>query len=338
MPTDLLYIRRTLALASFGLGYASPQPLMGWIVTKENHVLHEGWFNGGSFLESFSKSLTGLNIEGSTIYFNLNPKEFIENINELLGVLTQHHVKCLVIPGDNTQDELPLTNSLTIKSTESIKNEAHWLNRRFFTWKEAKRPYIILKWAETADGFIARKNNDSKWISNAHSRKLVHQWRSQEDAIMVGTNTCRYDNPQLNVRDWTGKNPIRIVIDRQLGLDTQSHVFDHSQPTICYNSVRDYKEDNLEYVLIQPGSREQFMHFILQDLYQRQIQSLFVEGGTQLLTFLIEQGWWNETRVFQSQTLFNEGIEAPSLKAAKLIQVEEVSEDRLLIYQKLNKK
>jgi diaminohydroxyphosphoribosylaminopyrimidine deaminase/5-amino-6-(5-phosphoribosylamino)uracil reductase len=225
-----------------------------------------------------------------------------------------------------------------MRSIKSVQKDAYWLNRRFFTWRQKKRPYIILKWAETADGFIARKNYDSKWISSSFSRKLVHQWRSQEDAIMVGTNTCRYDNPYLNVRDWSGKNPIRIIIDRQLQLDKQLHVYDQTQPTICYNSIIDHKERNLEYVLNKATSHKQAMNFILQDLYHRQIQSLFVEGGAHLLNLLIEQGWWDEARVFQSQTLFNEGIKAPLLKSAHLIQVEDVSRDRLLIYQKLNKK
>lgn len=338
MTTDLLYIRRALELASFGFGYVSSLPLVGWVVAKKNTIIHEDWFNGGNFIKSFSKSLDGFDLESSTIYFNLNPAEFIDDSNELLDVLTQHQVKCLVIPGDDTQNKLSLTSSLVMRSIESIQNEAQWLNRRFFTWKKAKRPYIILKWAETADGFIARKNFDSKWISSPHSRKLVHQWRSQEDAIMVGTNTCRYDNPQLNVRDWSGRNPIRIIIDRQLQLDKQLHVFDQTQFTICYNFIRSHKENNLEYIMTQADSHEQTMSFILQDLHHRQIQSLFVEGGAQVLNLLIEQGWWDEARIFQSQILFNEGIKAPSLKSAKLTRVEDVSGDYLLIYQKLNKK
>lgn len=338
MPTDLLYTRRTLKLAAHGLGFASPQPLIGWIITLEKNIIYEGWYNGGSFIESFSKSLASLNTKGSTTYLNLNPIEFIDESNKLLDVLTQSQVKCLITPISHTHYEVPLVSNLMIKSIAPLQKEAWWLNRRFFTWKQEKRPYIILKWAETADHFIARKNHDSKWISNDHSRKLVHQWRSQEDAIMVGTNTYLYDNPQLNTRDWSGKNPLRIIIDRRLQLDSQLHVFDHSQPTICYNSIRDSKENNLVYVLIQADSYQQWMRLILQDLHQRQIHSLFIEGGAQLLNFMIEQGWWDEARVFQSKIFFNEGIEAPQLKSAKLVRIEEVSGDLLMFYQKLNKK
>ena len=145
------------------------------------------------------------------------------------------------------------------------------MNNRFFTFIEKYRPYIILKWAETADGYIARENHESKWISNDHSRQLAHRWRSEEDAVMVGTRTAEYDNPTLNVRDWSGRDPVRVVIDRHLGLSNKLNLFDRSQPTLCYNLLQDEEQGSLAWVRL---GKENFLEEMLLNLYQRKIQEL----------------------------------------------------------------
>ena len=198
----------------------------------------------------------------------------------------------------------------------------------FFTMIEKQRPYVILKWAQTADGFVARKNFDSKWISSEQSRMMVHQWRAEEDAILVGTNTAQYDNPQLNVRDWAGKSPLRLVIDKALRLPQTLHLFDRSLPTIVYNLVQAEDYENLSFVKL---AENQFLETLLSDLHQRKIQSLFVEGGSQLLNSFLALGLWDEARVFESETTFEEGIAAPKIKMPQFNQIQ-LKEDVLRIY------
>ena len=200
------------------------------------------------------------------------------------------------------------------------------LNKRFFTSIAKKRPYIILKWAETADGFVARKNYDSKWISNEYSRKLVHKWRAEEDAILVGKNTAKYDNPTLNVRDWEGADPLRIVIDHQLQLEHSLNLFDKQISTICYNLCLDKAEDGLSFVKLKKAS---FLHDLLADLNSRNVQSLIVEGGAKTISAFINEGLWDEARVFKSDACFGDGIKAPQLLDAEFEGKEDVMGDTL---------
>ena len=193
---------------------------------------------------------------------------------------------------------------------------------------EKKRPHIILKWAETADGFIARENYESKWISNEYSRQLAHRWRSEEDAVMVGTRTAEYDNPMLNVRDWSGRNPVRVVFDRDLRLNDQLNLFDRSQPTICYNLLREEEHENLMFVKL---GTENFLEEMIHDLYERKIQSIVVEGGAQTFSTFIKNDWWDEARVFRSTLSFIKGIPAPELHGHHLSE-ENIMGDHLTIF------
>ena len=185
------------------------------------------------------------------------------------------------------------------------------LNKRFFTYIEKTRPYIILKWAATADGFIARKDYRSQWITNSISRKLVHQWRTQEDAILVGTNTALYDNPSLTARDWQGKQPLRIVIDKRLRLPSTLNLFDGSVPTLVYNFEKNKDKENIKFVKLT--NEHFFIHELISDLRNRNIQSLIIEGGSQLLQSFINQNLWDEARIFSSPNTFNDGIMAPNI-------------------------
>lgn len=188
---------------------------------------------------------------------------------------------------------------------------------------------MILKWAETADGFIARKDFDSKWISNEYSRKLVHKWRAEEDAILVGKNTAMHDNPTLNVRDWEGKDPLRIVIDHELALKLDLNLFDHQIPTICYNLTKHNESEVLSFIKLKKAA---FIHDLLSDLYNRNIQSIIIEGGAATLTTFIEGGLWDEARVFQSTNCFGDGIKAPQLLNAAFDGKEEVMGDVLTYF------
>ena len=200
------------------------------------------------------------------------------------------------------------------------------MNRRFFTYFRKDRPYVLLKWAETSDGFIARENYDSKWISNAWSRTLVHKWRTEEDAILVGTNTAKYDNPQLNARDWPGHDPLRLVIDRHHVLDKTLNLFHGDIPTVCYGLEASESRKNLNFVACRYGS---FLEDMLRDLHKRKILSVMVEGGSKTLQYFIDQNLWDEARVFRSVGTFGQGIRSPQLKNAACFGKDEIMGDEL---------
>src|SRR5690606_12052130 len=212
--------------------------------------------------------------------------------------------------------------------TGVLENQARIQNKRFFTQIENKRPYVILKWAQTLDGFVAREDVTSKWITNASSRQLVHKSRAEEDAIMGGKNTQQYDDPTLNVRDWVGKNPLRIVVDSKLELPNTLRLFDETVPTICYNTQKAEIKGTLEYVQLSPDFRIKDM---LEDLHQRNIQSVIIEGGSYLLNRFLDSELWDEARVFTSSNKFGSGIAAP-VPPAPVSETIEVLEDTLRIY------
>jgi diaminohydroxyphosphoribosylaminopyrimidine deaminase/5-amino-6-(5-phosphoribosylamino)uracil reductase len=236
----------------------------------------------------------------------------------------------------STLDTNPLVGGKGIKKlheanidvkTGVLEAQGRELNKRFFTSIEKQRPFVILKWAQTADGFIAHENFDSKWISSELSRTVVHKWRSQEDAILVGTNTARYDNPKLNVRLWSGRDPIRIVIDKKLALAKSLNLFDQSQPTICYNLEINESQTNVEHVKLDSNN---FLSELLHDLHLRKIQSVIVEGGTATLQGFIDSQLWDEARIFNSPTFFQTGIKAPAING-KLVKQETFGQDLLKI-------
>jgi diaminohydroxyphosphoribosylaminopyrimidine deaminase/5-amino-6-(5-phosphoribosylamino)uracil reductase len=194
--------------------------------------------------------------------------------------------------------------------TGVLEKAGRELNKRFFTFIEKQRPYIILKWAQTSDGFVAQKNFESKWISNEFSRQLVHRWRSEEDAVVVGTRTASHDDPELTVRDWTGRNPARIVIDRFLRLNGHLKLFNKKEKTICYNVLKHEEHKNLLLVRVDENN---FVNEMVHDLFKRNIQSLIVEGGAQTLQLFVDANLWDEARIFTSTRAFGEGINAPLL-------------------------
>jgi diaminohydroxyphosphoribosylaminopyrimidine deaminase / 5-amino-6-(5-phosphoribosylamino)uracil reductase len=195
-----------------------------------------------------------------------------------------------------------------------MKKESEYLNRRFFTYHNRKRPFIILKWAKSNDGMIdiMRENKGSDrpvWISNEISRMLVHKWRSEEEGILVGTNTAFLDNPRLNIREWKGNDPVRMVIDKDLLLPASLNLYDGSQHTVVFNGICDKAEGKTKY--IKTGFRKSFLSDLLGHIYNEQIQSVIVEGGKMLLDTFIDSGLWDEARVFTGASIFGKGIPSP---------------------------
>lgn len=338
-PSDELYMRRALELATLGQGRVSPNPMVGCVIVHHNQIVGEGWHRKYGDWHAEVNAVNDVTdqslLRESTVYVTLEPCSHHGKTPPCADLLVQHQVKRVVICNVDTnplvggQGIAKLREAGIAVQTGVMATEGRWLNRRFFTFIEQNRPYIILKWAETADGFIARKNQDSKWISSPLSRMLVHRWRAEETAIMVGTNTALHDNPQLNVRDWSGNNPLRIVVDLSLRLPGSLRLFDGRQPTICYNLLKNDQRNNLQFVQVQ--TRDTLLTEIIQDLYARKIQSLIVEGGSALLNSFIAQQWWDEIRLFKSPQTFGSGIAAPVFQG-NLLNVNEVTGDRLFCY------
>ena len=331
-------MRRALELAESGRGFVSPNPMVGCVIVHENQIIGEGFHEiyGGPHAEvnAINSVKNPEMLSKSTAYVSLEPCAHWGKTPPCANLLVEKGLKKVVI-GAIDSNHLVGGKGVEILQkagievvTGVLEMEARLQNRRFFTQIEKMRPYVILKWAQSKDGFVARSDYSSKWISNARSRQLVHKWRAEEDAILVGKNTAKYDNPSLTVRDWTGKNPLRLVIDPNLELPENLNLFDQIVPTVCYNTVKSEKTENLEFVKLKPGFE---LKEILEDLNSRKIQSLIVEGGSFVLNKFIEEGLWDEARVFTGSTEFGEGISAPRLN---LIPTETLSiqEDSLRIY------
>ena len=331
-------MKRALELAESGRGFVSPNPMVGCVIVFDNQIIGEGLheFYGGPHAEvnAINSVKNPELLRLSTAYVSLEPCAHWGKTAPCANLLVGKGLKKVFI---GALDSNPLVGGKGIEILRKagievvigvLEKAARFQNRRFFTQIEKGRPYVILKWAQSKDGFVARSDYSSKWISNARSRQLVHKWRAEEDAILVGKNTAKHDNPNLTVRDWTGKNPLRLVIDPKLELPQDLNLFDHTIPTICYNSVKSEKRENLEFVKL---GLEFEIREILEDLNSRKIQSLIVEGGSFVLNKFIEAGFWDEARVFTGLTELGEGISAPKLNL-RPTETLSIQEDTLRIY------
>lgn len=338
MSTKETFMKRAFDLAQLGSGHVSPNPRVGCVIVYDGKVIGEGYHQKYGQAHAEVNAINSVKdkslLKESELYVNLEPCSHYGKTPPCSDLIISHQVKKVVI---SNIDPNPLVAGRGITrmreagvkvETGLLEAEGELVNSRFFTAMRKKRPYVILKWAQTADGFIARENFNSKWISDQYSRKLVHKWRAEEDAILVGTNTAQYDNPTLNVRDWEGRDPLRVVIDRSLRLSGDLNLFNGGQATVCYNEKKDRTIDNTTYRKINFDSLEEEL---LKDLLERNISSIIVEGGSKVLHSFIEKDLWDEMRVFKSPTNFESGISAPEVKGT-LKESEKLVNDQLEIY------
>lgn len=336
--TDENYIKRTFDLALNGLGSVSPNPLVGCVIVHDEKIIGEGWHEQYGQAHAEVNAINNCTcpelLPESTLYVNLEPCSHIGKTPACADLLVDKEIKRVVI---SNMDSNPLVGGNGIARLKDngiqvtvgvLEEEGKEVNKRFFTNVEKNRPYIILKWAETADGFVARKNYDSKWISNETSRKLVHKWRFEEDGVLVGFNTVKYDNPQLNVRYWKDNDPVRIIIDRNLTLGRHYHVFDGSIPTIVFTEKEGKSHENLKFKTLK---KEGFFHEMLQSLMEEDIGSMIIEGGASTLNQVISADIWDEARVFTGQDIFTEGIKAPVLNKP-IFAEDDINSDKLKIF------
>lgn len=333
-----MYMQRALELAKNGKGEVSPNPMVGCVIVYNNRIIGEGWHQKFGAAHAEVNAMASVEqehlIEESTVYVTLEPCSYQGKTPACSNLLIRSNVKKVVIasldpnPKVSGKGAKALIKAGIVVEIGILEKESINLNKQFFINQKLNRPYVILKWAQTQDGFIARTDYNSKWISNEYSRQLVHQWRAEEDAILVGKNTAHYDNPTLTVRDWNGSNPTRVVLDRNLELSTNLNLFNGEVETLIYN----HKEEKVEtgYKLIKL-SKSQFIPQVLANLYARGLGSLIIEGGGQILQSFVEQGLWDEARVFTSGQQFGEGIEAVNLSGEPK-KVEQIGNDELAYY------
>ncbi len=315
-------MQRALELASLGLGSVSPNPMVGAVIVHDNKIIGEGWHKkyGAPHAEVEAvKSVANQELlSESILYVTLEPCSHFGKTPPCADLLVAHRFKKVMVA---MLDPNPLVAGRGIEKLRSagieveiglLEHESKRLNKRFLTYFEKKRPYVILKWAQTADGFIApslHSAKSEKQISNPLSSQLVHKWRSEEDAIMVGMNTLLHDNPKLNVRLWeTTKHPTRITLDEKGIQNFNYHFFDQSVPSIVFNYQKDEKINEILFIKI---SKENALSEMLTCLQKEGIASILVEGGTALLNRFVEANLWDEARVCTSAKTFGTGIQAP---------------------------
>lgn len=334
-------MNRALELASMGRGNVSPNPMVGAVIVANGKIIGEGYHQqvGKSHAEvnAFAQVNDKEALKSATIYVTLEPCNHYGRTPPCTLAILEAGIPKVVIASVDSNPQVSGSGIQRLKEagveliTGILDVENRELNRRFYTFHEQKRPYVILKWAQTADGFIARKDYSSKWISDVYSRQLVHLWRSEEDAILVGRQTALVDNPSLTVRDVSGRNPIRVLLDTNLEIPKTHAVFNNEAETLCLNTQKNGQEGNLEYIKF---TNTHEIHEVMKALFQRNIQSLIVEGGAATLQWFIDEGIWDEARVFTAEKVFGKGIKAPVLKGAGKVIREKVMEDELAVFRR----
>jgi len=344
MSNNETYIKRCLDLAVKGLGQVAPNPMVGCVIVCDGEIIGEGYHEQYGQAHAEVNAVNSVKdkslLKKSTLYVNLEPCSHFGKTPPCADLIIEHKIPYVVI---GSIDSNSLVSGKGIEKLAkagvdvkigTLEDDCKKLNKRFFTYHEKKRPYIILKWAQTADGFIDVKRNEEGTskpiqISNSDSKKLLHLWRSQEQAIMIGTNTALLDNPQLTVREVEGKNPLRITVDKWLRIPKQFNLFDKTTPTLIFTSVNEPSQTNLEFV--QVDFEKAVIPQMLDELYKRNIQSLIVEGGENILNRFIDAGLWDSARVFISDKELGKGVTAPVMKQKPVIK-ENISGDKLLFY------
>jgi len=326
------YIKRCIEIAKNGLGTARPNPMVGSVIVHEDSIIGEGYTSkyGGNHAEVNAihsvqdKSL----LKQATLYVTLEPCSHYGKTPPCSDLIIAHKIPKVVIgcvddnkkvAGKGIERLINAGCQVIVGVLEEACKEHH---KRFFTFHNKKRPYVILKWAETKDGFIAPASKDTLkpvWITNEYSRQLVHKWRVEEQAILVGTNTVLNDNPSLTVRDWTGENPIRIVIDKKNDLTTEYNVLNNEAKTIIINNNLINKSEG--------NTAEQILNLLMEN----EITSVIIEGGSKTLQTFIDANLWDEARVFVGDIYFKQGIKVPVF-SGKLILERFIKEDVLKKY------
>jgi len=352
------YMQRCLDIAQNGMRAAMPNPSVGALLVYNGRIIGEGHTSpyGGphgevNCINSVKEEDRHL-IADATLYVSLEPCSHYGKTPPCCDLIIQHQIKNIVVGTPDPHEKVSGNGIRKLKEAGKnvmvgiLEKECRESNRRFFTFHEKLRPYIILKWAESADGYLSPKKRSSDgsivgeqddiekkqpvWITNPYSRQLVHKWRSEEAAIVVGTQTVLDDNPQLDVRDWTGPNPVRIVLDQHNRISDNYFIKNLKIKTIVLTAQHNLPNlENLLYETVPFDDR--LPHAVMEVLHRHGLLSVIIEGGRQTLQTFIDVGLWDEARVFKGTTIFSDGTKAPDFKAIAN-ERHTLQQDQLLIY------
>ncbi len=335
---DEKYMKMSIDLALKGFPHAMPNPLVGCIIVHQNKIIGRGYHQKHGEHHAEVNAINNVEdkslLSDSTLYVTLEPCAHFGKTPPCANLIVKSNIPRVVIGSLDTFSEVNGKGIETLKhgginvKTSVLENECRAINQRFFTFHEKKRPYIILKWAKSIDGFIAPINQSEPfWMTGKESKKLVHQWRSEEAAILVGKNTVIKDNPLLTTREIKGKNPIRIVIDKDLSLDSKHAIFNSDSTTLTVNA----HTENDTHIKIDFNS---FFPSLMNVLHSRGIQSLIVEGGAKTLNSFIASNYWDEAKVFTSKIELENGIQSPVIEK-DIMNSSWIGEDKLDYYYNL---
>jgi diaminohydroxyphosphoribosylaminopyrimidine deaminase/5-amino-6-(5-phosphoribosylamino)uracil reductase len=315
-------MQRCLTIAAKGLGHVAPNPMVGCVIVYNGNIIAEGYHQvyGGLHAEPNAiKQVDDTLLKNCTLYVNLEPCSHYGKTPPCADLIISKGIKKVFVGNLDTN---PLVAGKGIKKLQDagiaveygiLNDTCRELNKRFFTFHEKKRPYIILKWAQTQDGFISQQplpvNKGDNWITGEESKLLVHHWRTEEQAILVGYNTALIDNPLLTSRLATGKNPLRVLIDEHLELPNNLAVFNNDAETLVFNAKETTSSNHIQYIKID---FKNLISEILKHLHSKNVSSIIIEGGTKTINDFISQNLWDEARVFvnPNKTFIN-GLKAP---------------------------
>ncbi len=330
---DKKFMRRCIELAKKGLGYTYPNPLVGCVIVHNGKIISEGWHkkagNAHAEVEAIEKIKDKSILKEATLYVNLEPCNHYGKTPPCSALILKMKIPRVVIGTVDYNEQVfhqgikkLEKNGCNVK-TGLLEKECIELNLRFFTFHQKKRPYIILKWAESKDGFLAPKDPSEKyWLTNTLSKQMVHQWRSEEQAIMIGVRTAILDNPRLDTRLWHGNNPIPVIIDSKHKLSNEQFLFANK------------KSNNLLTIPKKQIANKQAkldLKDLINYLHENKIQSVIIEGGAKTLDLFIKNNLWDEARVFKSSMTLKEGLAAPKLRK-KENSVFALDDDKLYTY------
>lgn len=342
MKTHEHFIDKCIRLARKGALDVSPNPMVGCVIVNDGEIIGEGYHKEYGKNHAEVNAINSVKdksvLKNSILYVNLEPCCHHGKTPPCTDLIIKYNIPKVVIGCIDTFSKVSGQGIKKLKdnSVEVIygvlEKDCIELNKRFFCYHIKKRPYIILKWAKSKDNFIAPINQEKPfWMTCEKSKKLVHSWRAEEDAILVGRKTVVADNPSLTVRMCEGKNPIRIVIDKELSLNEKSNVFDDQAETIVINNIKSTKVDKTTYLKADFNNLNQD---ILNQLYNRDILSLIIEGGAITINSFIEKNLYDEIRVFTTDKILKKGINSPELPDINLIETSIINNDKLEVYKR----
>ena len=332
MTTYEKYIRRCIELASNGLCNAAPNPMVGAVIVHNGKIIGEGYHarygEGHAEVNAIRSVKDESLLKESTIYVSLEPCSHYGKTPPCADLIISKGIPRVVVGCIDPFSQVSgrgiqkLRDAGIDVTVGVLEDECKNLIRRFVTFNTRKRPYITLKWAESADGFIDinRENGSPVVMSTPITSMYVHKQRAEHKAILVGRKTALLDNPSLTTRNWYGANPLRLVIDRTLSLPSNLRLFDHTTPTLVFTEKEKAVEENLEYITLDFS--KDILPQILTVLYERKIQSLLVEGGTTLLQSFIDTELWDETFVEHSAKVLGEGVKSPVIHKGSVMETE----------------